>query len=204
MIREIAQTIVDLIFDWGYLGIFLLMAIESSFIPFPSEIVLIPAGYLVSQGEMSMISIMLSALGGSMVGAFINYYLALLLGRKLLKRYGKYFFIKESALEKMDSYFDKHGHISTFIGRLIPGIRQLISIPAGLARMNLATFSAYTALGAGIWALVLVLLGYFIGENQELIDVYLKQITIGTVGLVLLIAYIYYRYQKKIVKLKDK
>ena len=202
MIREIAQTIVDLIFDWGYLGIFLLMAIESSFIPFPSEIVLIPAGYLVSQGEMNMISIMLSALGGSMVGAFINYYLALLLGRKLLKRYGKYFFIKESTLEKMDSYFDKHGHISTFIGRLIPGIRQLISIPAGLARMNLATFSAYTALGAGIWALVLVLLGYFIGENEELIHIYLKQITMGTVGLVLLIAYMYYRYQKKNTEIK--
>jgi len=195
--RELAEAIVDLIFDWGYLGIFLLMAIESSFIPFPSEIVLIPAGYLASTGDMSIFMIMSSALGGSMLGAFINYYLALLLGRKILKKYGKYFFIKESALEKMDSYFEKHGHISTFIGRLIPGIRQLISIPAGLSRMNLVVFSTYTALGAGIWALILVMLGYFIGENQELIDTYLKQITIIVVVVLILLGSWYAYYQKK-------
>jgi len=200
MIKEIAQTIVDLIFDWGYLGIFLLMAIESSFIPFPSEIVLIPAGYLASQGEMNLGMIMGSALGGSLVGAFINYYLALILGRKILQRYGKYFFIQESALIKMENYFEKHGAISTFIGRLIPGIRQLISIPAGLSRMNLAVFSTYTTLGAGIWALILVMLGYFIGENQELIDTYLKQITIFVlVALVLLGSwYTYYQRNKKV------
>jgi len=197
MLRELAQTLVDLIFDWGYLGIFIMMAIESSFIPFPSEIVLIPAGYLASQGDMSVGMIMSSALGGSMVGAFINYYLALTLGRKLLKKYGKYFFIKENALDKMDSYFKKHGHISTFTGRLIPGIRQLISIPAGLARMNLVQFSIYTALGAGIWALILTLLGYFIGENQELIDAYLKQITIAIVSLMVILMAIYYRYKKR-------
>jgi len=197
MIRELAGQLVDLIFDWGYLGIFLMMTIESSFIPFPSEIVLIPAGYLASQGDMSMGMVMSSALAGSMLGAFINYYLAFFLGRKILQRYGKYFFIKESALVKMEDYFEKHGHISTFIGRLIPGIRQLISIPAGLAHMNLATFSTYTALGAGIWALILVLLGYFIGENQELIDTYLKQITIGIVGVLVLLALWYASRQKR-------
>jgi len=100
MLRELAQVIVDTIFDWGYTGIFIMMAIESSFIPFPSEIVLIPAGYLASKGDMSIGMIMSSALGGSMVGAFINYYLALTLGRKLLKKYGKYFFIKESAISQ--------------------------------------------------------------------------------------------------------
>lgn len=196
MIHELAQLLVDLIFDWGYLGIFIMMAIESSFVPFPSEIVLIPAGYLASQGEMSVFMIMLAALGGSMVGAFINYYLALTLGRTILQRYGKYFFIKESALEKMDEYFDKHGAISTFTGRLIPGIRQLISIPAGLARMNLVQFSLFTALGAGIWALILTLLGYFIGENQELINTYLKQITIGVLVTLVIITAIYYRIKK--------
>ncbi len=197
MIKELAQQLVDLIFDWGYLGIFLMMAIESSFIPFPSEIVLIPAGYLASQGDMSLGMIMVAALGGSMVGAFINYFLALTLGRKILQKYGKYFFIKESALEKMENYFEKHGHISTFIGRLIPGIRQLISIPAGLSRMNLGIFSLYTAMGAGIWALILTLLGYFIGENQELIDIYLKQITMAVVGSLVVIGFIYYKYYKK-------
>lgn len=197
MIREIAQTIVDLIFDWGYLGIFLLMAIESSFIPFPSEIVLIPAGYLASKGDMNLGMIMSSALGGSMVGAFINYYLALLLGRRILQKYGRYFFINENALVKMDSYFEKHGAISTFIGRLVPGIRQLISIPAGLSRMNLVVFSTYTALGAGIWALILVMLGYFIGENQELIDTYLKQIVISIMFVLVLLGSWYAYYQKK-------
>ncbi len=197
MIKELAQVLVDLIFDWGYLGIFIMMAIESSFIPFPSEIVLIPAGYLASQGDMSIGMIMSAALGGSMVGAFVNYYLALTLGRKLLTKYGKYFFIKENALDKMDSYFKKHGHISTFTGRLIPGIRQLISVPAGLARMNLVQFSIYTALGAGVWALVLTLLGYFLGENQELIDTYLKQITIAIVTLMLVLGFVYYKYQKR-------
>lgn len=196
MIKELAQGLVDLIFDWGYLGIFFLMAVESSFIPFPSEIILIPAGYLASQGQMSISMIMLSGLGGSLLGAFINYYLALSLGRNFLKRYGKYFFIKESAQEKMDSFFKKHGHISTFTGRLIPGIRQLISIPAGLARMNIITFSIYTALGAGIWALILTMLGYFIGENQELLSIYLKQITIAVLVVLVILGSWYVYYQK--------
>ena len=197
MIKEIAQTIVDLIFDWGYLGIFLLMAIESSFIPFPSEIVLIPAGYLAQQGEMNLGMIMAAALGGSMVGAFVNYFLALMLGRKILMRYGKYFFISEESMNKMDDYFAKHGAISTFIGRLIPGIRQLISIPAGISRMNLVVFSTYTALGAGIWALILVMLGYIIGENQALIDTYLKQITILVLVSLVLLGLWYTSKQRK-------
>lgn len=204
MIQHLAQELVNLIFDWGYFGIFLLMSIESSFIPFPSEIVLIPAGYLASQGQMSIGFIMVSALAGSLVGAFVNYYLALKLGRRILEKYGKYFFIKESALGKMDSFFERHGHISTFIGRLIPGIRQLISIPAGLAKMNLVVFASFTALGAGVWALVLILLGYFIGENQELINAYLKEITIAVFILLVLLAswYAYYQKNKKI-KVQD-
>lgn len=196
MIKESAQWLVDLIFDWGYLGIFFLMAVESSFIPFPSEIILIPAGYLASQGQMSISMIMLSGLGGSMLGAFINYYLAISLGRKFLQRYGKYFFIKTSALDKMDNFFYKHGHISTFIGRLIPGIRQLISIPAGLAHMNLVTFSIYTALGASIWALILTMLGYYIGENEELLIIYLKQITIAVLVVLVILGSWYAYYQK--------
>ena len=196
MLRELAQTLVDLIFDWGYLGIFIMMAIESSFIPFPSEIVLIPAGYLASKGEMSITMIMLAGLGGSLIGAFINYFLALSLGRKILIKYGKYFFIKETTLNKMDDYFAKHGAISTFIGRLIPGIRQLISIPAGIARMNLVKFSIYTSLGAGIWAFILTMLGYFIGENQDLIDTYLKQITILVLFLLVLLGS-WYAYKRR-------
>jgi len=197
MIHELAQQLVDLIFDWGYLGIFIMMAIESSFIPFPSEIVLVPAGYLAAKGEMSIWAIMAAALAGSIVGAYLNYFLAFTLGRKFLLKFGKYFFIKEEVLLKMEAYFQKHGHISTFTGRLIPGVRQLISIPAGLAKMNLAEFTIFTFLGAGIWALILVLLGYFIGENQELIKEYLKEITAVVFIVVLFIGLLYYRYQKR-------
>lgn len=196
MLRELAQELVDLIFEWGYAGIFILMSIESSFIPFPSEIVLIPAGYLASKGEMYMGFVMLSALGGSMTGAYVNYFLALILGRRILKKYGKYFFINENALIKIDDYFEKHGHISTFIGRLIPGIRQLISIPAGIAKMNLAVFSLFTALGASIWAFILVMLGYYIGENEALISEYLRQITAVVLILLLVLGVWYYRAQK--------
>jgi len=196
MIHELAKIVVDLTLDWGYVGIFLLMTLESSFIPFPSEIVLIPAGYLVANGEMNFLLIMVSALSGSMIGAFTNYYLAFFLGRKFLTKYGKYFFIGENSLKRMDDYFETHGAVSTFIGRLIPGIRQLISIPAGLAKMNLVIFSIYTVLGACIWALILVLLGYFIGENQELIDIYLKQITI-IVMMILFLFTLFYIYRHK-------
>jgi membrane protein DedA with SNARE-associated domain len=143
---------------------------------------------------------MMSAILGSLLGAFINYFLAFTLGRRFLLRYGKYFFISPESLEKMEHFFKKHGHISTFTGRLIPGIRQLISIPAGLAKMNLLEFSVFTTLGAGIWALILTLLGYYIGENQELISKYLKEITaLVVVSLAIVIAF-YYRYQKKRVK----
>ncbi|WP_151901079.1 DedA family protein [Sulfurimonas hydrogeniphila] len=197
MIQELAQDLVDLIFDWGYPGIFIMMAIESSFIPFPSEIVLVPAGYLAAKGDMSIAYIMGSALGGSLVGAFVNYYLALTLGRKFLLKFGKYFFIFPETLDKMENYFQSHGHISTFTGRLIPGIRQLISIPAGLARMNIVEFSFFTTLGAGIWALILTLLGYFIGENETLIQEYLKEITIIVFVLLVILVWIYYTYQKR-------
>jgi len=203
MIHELAQQLVDLIFAWGYSGIFIMMAIESSFIPFPSEIVLVPAGYLASKGEMSIVAIMSAAIAGSMVGSYINYLLAFTLGRKFLLRFGKYFFIKESTLLKMENYFKKHGHISTFTGRLIPGVRQLISIPAGIAKMNLTEFSIFTLLGAGIWALILVLLGYFIGENQELIQKYLKEITLLIFIIVVFIGVLYYRYQKNRSKKND-
>jgi len=197
MIKELAQELVNLIFDWGYLGIFIMMAIESSFIPFPSEIVLIPAGYLASQGDMSLVMIFIVSLGGSLVGAFTNYYLAVILGLKILQRYGKYFFISETTLQKMENYFQQHGAISTFIGRLIPGIRQLISIPAGLSRMDIKLFATYTAIGAGIWNSILILLGYFIGENQMLIDSYLKQITISLLFILLLLASWYVYSQRK-------
>ncbi len=198
MIHEIAQFITDQIFDMGYLGIFLLMLIESSFIPFPSEIVLVPAGYLASKGDMDISLILLASLLGSIGGALINYFGALYVGRKFLLRYGKYILISQETLDKMEEFFEKHGAISTFTGRLIPGIRQLISIPAGLSKMNLKVFIFYTSLGALIWSIILVALGYLIGENQELIKEYLSQIVTITLICVALITAMYiYNHKRK-------
>lgn len=197
MIEHFASLLTEWIFHLGYPGIFLLMAIESSFIPFPSEIVLIPAGYLAYNGEMNIFLILLFAVLGSLTGAFVNYYIALYLGRRFIIRFGKYFFISEATLAKLDAFFASHGHISTFTGRLIPGIRQLISIPAGIAKMDRAEFALYTALGAGIWALVLVLLGYFIGQEQALLKHYLREITATTLFIVSLLLVWYYRIQKR-------
>ena len=198
MIHELAQWLVDTIFGLGYPGIILLMAVESSFIPFPSEIVLIPAGYLASKGEMDMFFILLSAITGSLMGAFVNYFGALWIGRKMLLRYGKYIFIKPEMLDKLDDFFASHGHISTFTGRLIPGIRQLISIPAGLSKMDLRVFSIYTALGAGIWSAILIVLGYLLGEHEALIKNYLSHITIVAVfGAVVILGLYFYRHKRK-------
>jgi membrane protein DedA with SNARE-associated domain len=198
MIHEIANTIVSYIGDMGYLGIFLLMFLESTFFPFPSEIIMIPAGYLAYQGEMNIYIIILVGILGSVLGALLNYYLAMFFGRKFILKYGKYFFIKEETLDKLESFFAKHGEISTFTGRLIPGIRQLISLPAGLARMNIVKFSFYTAIGAGIWVVVLVAVGYLVGSNEALISEYLKSATlIALVSVVLIIIFYIVRNKKR-------
>ncbi|MEA3513383.1 MAG: DedA family protein [Campylobacterota bacterium] len=197
MLHQMAQYLTDMIFDMGYLGIFLLMLIESSFIPFPSEIVLIPAGYLASKGDMSISLILFASLLGSISGALINYFGALYVGRKFLLKYGKYILVSPETLDKMETFFSKHGAISTFTGRLIPGIRQLISIPAGLSRMNLKVFVFYTSLGALIWSAILVALGYIIGENQELIQKYLSEIIFITLISVAIITVVYILNHKR-------
>jgi membrane protein DedA with SNARE-associated domain len=200
-IKENLHTVVDFIVETvgslGYGGIFIMMFLESSFFPFPSEIVMIPAGYLAYKGEMNIYLVVFSGIAGSLVGAVFNYFLAVKFGRAFVLRFGKYFFFKEETLNKMEEFFKKHGPISTFSGRLLPGIRQYISLPAGLARMNLLQFSMYTSLGAGIWVIILTLLGYFIGGNQELIDEWLKTIlSIILVSLVFLVL-LYIKFKKR-------
>ena len=204
MIHDIANTIVSYIGDMGYWGIFLLMFIESTFFPFPSEIIMIPAGYLAYKGDMNLYMVIFMGISGSLAGALVNYYLAMSFGRLFILKYGKYFFIKEETLDKLESFFTKHGEISTFTGRLIPGIRQLISLPAGLARMNIAKFSFYTSLGAGIWVVVLVAVGYLVGSNEELISEYLHSATlIALLSVVLITIFYIVRYKRRQNILED-
>ncbi len=197
MLAEMTQWLVDTIFELGYWGIFILMGIESSFIPFPSEVVLVPAGYLAAKGEMDLGLVIGVGLLGSLTGALVNYYGAMWIGRAFLLRYGRYFFVKPAALAKMDRFFERHGPISTFTGRLIPGIRQLISIPAGLARMELRLFLLYTALGAGIWGTILAVVGYLIGDNEALVRTYLTQITLVTLGVIAVVVAFYVYRQRR-------
>ena len=198
MLESVVSWIVATVGDLGYPGIVVMMFLESSFFPFPSEVVMIPAGYLAAKGEMHLTLVMLSGLAGSILGAIFNYYLALLLGRQFLLRYGRFMLIHERTIFKMEEFFATHGHISTFSGRLLPGIRQYISLPAGIARMHLGRFVLFTALGAGIWMTLLTLLGYFLGQNQLLVKSYLGWLTAAAVVFVAAITALYiYRHRRK-------
>ncbi|MDD2358153.1 MAG: DedA family protein [Thiovulaceae bacterium] len=197
MLAEFSHWLLATVFDWGYLGIFLLMGMESSVIPIPSELVLIPAGVLIADGKMNLYLVFIVSLLGSFLGSLINYYAAMFVGRRFLHKYGKYFFVSHESLKKMDDFFLNHGHVSTFTGRLIPGARHLISIPAGLAKMEIKLFLIYTGAGAGLWSIILIALGYFIGKSQDLITMYLKEITVGLVLFVLVVIVGYIFFKKK-------
>lgn len=169
MLHTLVNWLLETIGSMGYPGIFLLMAMESSVIPVPSELVMPPAGYLIHQGQMHWLPVILSGTFGSLAGAYANYFAAHYLGRPLILKYGRYVLIPPDKFERVESFFLRHGEISTFIGRLLPVVRHLISIPAGVAGMNHLKFSAYTILGAGIWCSILTWIGYAIGQNQELV-----------------------------------
>jgi len=198
--HAIADPIIALVSQWGYPGIFFLMFLESSFFPFPSEAVMIPAGILAAKGEMNVYLVIAFGIFGSIAGAWFNYMLALKFGRSfLLKAPIIKFFVTEEKLHRVEVFFEKHGPISTFIGRLIPLVRQYISFPAGLAKMDPLKFTIYTAAGAGIWMVILTMLGYLIGDNQELIEQYLSQIIKGLLLLMIagVIVYIFYAWRNK-------
>ena len=197
MLHQFINWILQTVHDWGYGGIFVMMMLESTVLPVPSELVLIPAGYLAHQGQMNLWLIVLSATLGSLMGASVNYAFALWVGRPFLQRWGRYFFVRPELLDKTDHFFQKYGAISTFTGRLIPGIRHLISLPAGLTRMNPGQFALYTCLGAGLWSLILTLFGYFLGGNQALIKEYQHFITVGVIAFVVLIMGGYIWWQKR-------
>ncbi len=193
MLHQFVVWLASTVGQWGYPGIVMLMALESSFFPFPSEVVIPPAAYLAASGKMNIGMIILCGIMGSLLGAIFNYWLALKYGRPFFDKYGRYLLVSHRSMEKADRFFDRHGHISTFVGRLLPGIRQYISLPAGLARMNFLMFCSSTALGAGIWVIVLAGVGYWFGRNEQLVLQHLRWISISLVFACLGLALVYWR-----------
>ena len=205
-IKELLERFLGGMQQAGYTGVFLMMTIESSFIPFPSEIVMVPAGYLAGSGQLSLVGCIAAGIAGSVLGAWINYGLSFYLGRTVLIQVLKYFLISESKLQKTEQFFEQHGAITTLIGRLIPGVRQLISVPAGLARMNFRQFTLFTSIGAGAWVTLLCVIGYLAGKNQQALeDVWVQNkkmvlggVFIGTVLVVTAYVFRHYRRDKRV------
>lgn len=201
LLSQVVSFLLLAIGKLGYLGIFFGMVLESSFFPFPSEIILIPAGALISQGKMNFFYVFSLALLGSVAGALANYFIALSLGRrtveKLVSRYGKIFFISRAELDKTDKYFEHHGQITTFVGRLLPGIRQLISLPAGFSKMNLARFCIFTAAGAGFWSLILIYAGWLADKNHVWLSQHPVALAIILVAICAAIVFAYIMFLRK-------
>jgi len=171
-----------------YSTIFLLMTIESTFIPFPSELVIPPAAYKAANGDMNIFLIILAGSLGAIMGSMFNYYMAKWLGNRILIKFANtrlahLMLIDQSAIEKTEHYFLKHGKTSTLIGRLVPGIRHLISLPAGLANMKMRDFILFTAIGATAWNLILALLGYFFYSQKNILDKYYKELIIIIIAI---------------------
>ncbi len=166
MVERFIDWLLKTLLDLGYPGIIALMAMESSILPVPSELVMPPAGYWAAKGQMSLPVALVCGVVGSVIGALANYYGAQLIGRPLIQRYGKYVLLSEKNLLRSEKFFMEHGEISTLIGRLFPVIRHLISIPAGLHRMPLPKFILYTAVGAAVWCAILTWIGYFLGQHE--------------------------------------
>jgi len=188
-------TIVQNIEKWyennmNYGSITALMAVESSLIPFPSEVIIPPAAYIASKSDskLNIFLIILFGTLGALIGAYFNYFLALWLGRPIMYKFadsklGKLLLLSSDKIKHAEKYFNDHGKVSTFVGRLVPGIRQLISLPAGLARMNFVSFTLFTILGAGIWNTVLALLGYIAHGQADLINKYSHELSIIILAL---------------------
>ena len=180
MLERLGLWLVEGIGTLGYPGIVLLMALESSVFPVPSELVMPPAGYLAATGKMNLLVALACGTVGSLVGAYANYFVASRVGRWIFIRYGRWVLLSEKSLERTERFFASHGEIATFIGRLLPVVRHLISIPAGLAGMNHLKFTLYTLAGAAIWCTVLTYFGYFIGAEQEVIRKHFSKVLLGT------------------------
>lgn len=202
MLERFVDWLLSGLLQLGYPGIVALMAMESSILPVPSELVMPPAGYWAAKGEMSFVIAVACGVLGSVIGALANYYGARWIGGPFLRRYGKYVFLTESALTRSERFFAQHGEFSTFVGRLFPVVRHLISIPAGLHRMPLPKFIGYTALGALVWCTILTWIGYALGRNEavlqnEEVQRYVTWAILALIPIVAIAAVIYVRRRRR-------
>ncbi len=197
LFAQLATTLVAIVGQLGYPGIIVLMFLESSFFPFPSEVVIPPAAYLAQQGRMNLGAVIICGIVGSILGALCNYWLALKLGRPALLSFGRYFCLTPEKYIRSEAFLRRHGVFGTFIGRLLPIIRQYISFPAGLARMPLPPFILATGLGAGIWVAILAAIGWLVGDNRELITRYSHRTFFILLPLLLLALLLYIRKQRR-------
>ena len=202
MLERFIEWLLQTLLDLGYPGIIALMALESSILPVPSELVMPPAGYWAAKGQMSFPLALLCGVVGSVIGALANYYGAQLIGRPLIQRYGRYVLLTEKNLLRSERFFAQHGEISTLIGRLFPVIRHVISIPAGLHRMPLPKFVLYTAAGAAVWCAILTWIGYFLGQHEgvlrsEEIHRYATRALLVLIPLSLVVIFIYVRRRRR-------
>lgn len=197
MIETAIKWLVDFIEMLGYPGVFIMSALESTFLPIPSEATLIPAGYLIHQGVWNGPLVFFLAVAGTLAGSLANYAIAYYCGRYVLVHYGKYFFMTEEKLLKMEAYFVRHGSLSIFLGRLVFGVRHFISFPAGLAKMDLKKFSLYTSAGGGIWTLILLAVGYAIGDQKDLVVSLVPALKFGFLFAIAAFAFFFWKKHKK-------
>ncbi|MCB0280456.1 MAG: DedA family protein [Calditrichaeota bacterium] len=211
-VHDFFNLIYGQLVGYEYIGIVVMMAVESSFIPFPSEIVMIPAGIEIANNQMNFFLAVFYGTLGSWIGSTVNYLIARYYGRTFLEKYGRFVRIDLEKINKLDRYFINHGKITVFIVRFIPLVRQYISFPAGMAKMNFAQFSLYTCLGAGIWVFVLTYIGYSFGADygaiflnkqinfelmKELLSPQLNKLTLIALGILAVLTAIYYFFNKR-------
>lgn len=204
ILGQIALFCISVISLSRYFGIFFLMTLESMIFPIPSELVMPFAGFLISSGEMNFLYAVIFATLGSLIGSLLSYYIGIYGGKKFVSRYGKYFLLNKEHLEKTEKWFSKKGELTIFIGRFIPVVRHIISIPAGIGKMNLKKFILYTILGAGIWNSFLTYIGFVLGKNWEAISQYSDYLSWGVLGIIIILGAFFLWKEIKKRKMKRK
>ncbi len=183
--------------SFGYSGLFITMFFGNALVPIPVEAIMIPAGYLVQQGEMSLALVVASAIIGDISGSLFSYYIARHFGRRFFYAYGKYVFFTHDKIEMLDKFFASHGEVSVLTGRLVPGLRHFMAFPAGLSHMNVKKFTLYTGVGGGLWMATLILVGYLIGGNKEMVRHYMPYVEAAIIGWLMIVLYVRHHRKKR-------